>query len=156
MAKLARAWFTVFLTMKKSKNKGQSIVEFVFALPLLILIGIGLFDIGRAFFTIIVVTNASREGARYLVQNPDDKALGFLDTKSAARNEALASGIDINSSDVTVTCPGDATTCNRGSPVTVTVGQNFNLVFGIFDTGTLGFFNPGTLRLERTTQMRVP
>jgi len=142
--------------MKKSSVKGQSLIEFALVLPLLILIGIGLFDIGRAFFTIIVVTNASREGARYLVKNPGDKELGFPDTKSAARREALASGIDINSSDVIVTCPGDVISCNRGSPVTVTVGQDFNLVFGIFNTGTLGFFNPGTLRLERTTQMRVP
>ena len=137
------------------KGRGQSLIEFALVLPLLILVGVALFDIGRAFFTIIVVTNASREGARYLVQNPDDKELGFPDTKSAARNEALASGIDISADDIDVTCPG-GTSCDRQHPVTVTVGQDFNLLFGIFDTGTLGFFNPGTLRLARTTQMRVP
>ena len=67
----------------------------------------------------------------------------------------IARNLDISAGDIDVSCPG-GTSCDRQHPVTVTVGQDFNLLFGIFDTGTLGFFNPGTLRLERTTQMRVP
>jgi Flp pilus assembly protein TadG len=51
--------------IKKFKSqRGQTIVEFAFILPLLVLIVIGIIDFSILFYDKAVITNASREGAR--------------------------------------------------------------------------------------------
>jgi Flp pilus assembly protein TadG len=52
-------------TLGKHK-KGQSMVEFALLLPLFVLLIIGIFDLGRAFFSFIAIMNAAREGARVI------------------------------------------------------------------------------------------
>ena len=48
-------------------KKGQSMVEFALILPLLILMLIVLFDLGRAVLVYSTLNNAVREGTRYAV-----------------------------------------------------------------------------------------
>jgi len=47
-------------------NAGQSLVEVALALPLLLLILIGLADLGRAFYYTTAVASAARQGAAYV------------------------------------------------------------------------------------------
>jgi Flp pilus assembly protein TadG len=47
-------------------NAGQSLVEVALALPLLLLILIGLADVGRAFYYTTAVASAARQGAAYV------------------------------------------------------------------------------------------
>src|SRR3990172_1819953 len=81
--------------IKSGKAAGQAITEFALTLPIMLIVVIGLFDIGRAFFTLVVVTNASREGARYLSLYPEDKgnidSYGnpFAGTKEVAARESI-------------------------------------------------------------------
>src|SRR3990172_103413 len=103
------------------KAAGQAITEFALTLPIMLIVAIGLFDIGRAYYSLIVVTNASREGARYLSLNGDDSVSipAFAGTKEAAMREAEDSFITLSTSDVSITgCvqtdafPG----CDSGTP----------------------------------------
>lgn len=48
----------------RKQPKGQSIVEFVLVLPFLLLLFIGMVEVGYAMFHYIVVSNANREGVR--------------------------------------------------------------------------------------------
>ncbi len=48
-----------------SKPKGQAIAEFSMALPILMLVVVGLLEAGRALFMYSSVVNASREAVRY-------------------------------------------------------------------------------------------
>lgn len=48
-----------------SGNKGQAIAEFAIALPILLLILVGLFEVGRMVFIYSAVTNGSRNAVRY-------------------------------------------------------------------------------------------
>ena len=50
--------------MNKQTN-GQSLAEFALILPLLLLIVMGIFDLGRGIFYYSTIQNAAREGARY-------------------------------------------------------------------------------------------
>jgi Flp pilus assembly protein TadG len=50
---------------KKPKHRGQAIVEFAIALPVLLLILLGIFEVGRYMFLYSSVTNASRNAVRY-------------------------------------------------------------------------------------------
>ena len=45
-------------------DRGSAMVETAIVLPILLLIAVGIFDVGRAYQTWAVVTNAAREGAR--------------------------------------------------------------------------------------------
>jgi Flp pilus assembly protein TadG len=48
-------------------TRGQSLVEFAIALPIFLVLTIGLFDFGRVVWTNNVLANATREGARYAI-----------------------------------------------------------------------------------------
>lgn len=47
------------------KQRAQTLIEFALILPLLLIIVMFIFDIGRAVFYFTVMNNAAREGARY-------------------------------------------------------------------------------------------
>jgi len=93
----------------KSKNKqtkykvtqGQSLVEMALLVPILLVLIIGAIEVGRLFYTKIVITNAAREGAYYLITHKADYNAGTgnaPNTVIAAQAEANNSGI----SDITV------------------------------------------------------
>ena len=50
--------------MKDRSSSGQSLVEFALILPVLILMLIGTFDLGRVVWANDTVSNAAREAAR--------------------------------------------------------------------------------------------
>ncbi len=52
------------------KLPGQSLLEFALVLPILLLLIMGLFDIGRAIFYYAILNTAVREGTRYAVVQP--------------------------------------------------------------------------------------
>jgi Flp pilus assembly protein TadG len=54
-----------FLSKLIRGSSGVAAVEFAIVLPLLILLIAGMMDLGHAFYLKQIVTNASREGARY-------------------------------------------------------------------------------------------
>jgi Flp pilus assembly protein TadG len=60
------------------RERGQSLVETALALPLLLVVSVGIFEFGRAYQTWQVVTNAAREGARMAVL-PDSTTAGVQD-----------------------------------------------------------------------------
>lgn len=53
------------------KASGQSLVEFALLLPLLLVLVMGLFEIGRAVFYYSAINNAAREGTRIAIVQPD-------------------------------------------------------------------------------------
>jgi hypothetical protein len=59
--------------MRRDKNQGQSIVEFVIALPILLFILFGLIEFARLTFAWMAVQNAARFGIRYAVTGEFDE-----------------------------------------------------------------------------------
>jgi Flp pilus assembly protein TadG len=51
----------------RNSEKGTALLEAAFAVPLLLVVAVGIFEFGRAYQYKQVLTNAAREGARYLV-----------------------------------------------------------------------------------------
>ena len=85
---------------KNTREKGQSLVEFALALPILILILSGLVDIGRAYFAYIYLEEAAAEAVKYLALYPEcviaDIAAECADPNNAewrARNSGSTQGI---------------------------------------------------------------
>jgi Flp pilus assembly protein TadG len=133
---------------------GQGLVEFALILPLFVLIVIGVFDLGRAFFASITITNAAREGARYGTLHATDPQ-GVC---NATLSEAASSGIVLSYNDVTITCGAQSNClstgtpsagCNRNQPLRVTVSY-------LYSDLVLGFFFPGGIGMSRHVEMLVP
>jgi Flp pilus assembly protein TadG len=74
-------------TGRLRSQSAQALVEFALVAPLLALMLMGATDLTRAFYTYIVLSNASREAARVIVDYPQQ----YTDTAActAAHNEAL-------------------------------------------------------------------
>lgn len=121
-------------------ERGANLVEFALVLPLLILLLVGVADFGRAFNNYMIITNASREGARYASRFP------WLenDIEQAAIREAANWGVPLNSGHITVNGVG----ATRGQPIEVVVTYDFPTILG----GVVGIEN---LTLSAATEMIV-
>jgi Flp pilus assembly protein TadG len=51
----------------RCSDRGQSLIETAIVLPIILLVAVSIFEIGRAYQTSQVLTNAAREGARIAV-----------------------------------------------------------------------------------------
>jgi Flp pilus assembly protein TadG len=135
----------------KARNQGQGLLEFALALPFLMVVVFGVFDLGRVYFSTIILTSAAREGARYLSVNPDDVPY-FNNTRVVTDLEARNSGIDLNNVDISCTNGGvdddDVSRCDSGEGAVVSVTHGFELV--------LGWLLPSPITISRTAQMVVP
>lgn len=129
------------------RQRGQSLVEMALVLPLLLLILLGIVDLGRVFNAYIVITNASREGALYGSFNPPKDSAAVTDIKNRVLREASGSGIAIELDRVVVVSSGVA----AGDPVTVTVAYPFGAVSDIIGS----FWGGGDLMLSAHTTMVI-
>ena len=57
------------------KEEGQSLVEFVLVLPVLLILLLGIVEFGQIFFSYMVIQNASRDGARHGTVWATDEAI---------------------------------------------------------------------------------
>jgi len=137
----------------RNQERGQNLLEFALVLPMLLIVAFGVLDLGRIFFATITLTNAAREGVRYLTIHPDDVANEYAEywgAQSAAIDEANYSGISISAAQVTATCSNADSDnfCDSGTPATVSVTYDFDLV--------LGWVLPTPITVTRSAVMIVP
>lgn len=109
----------------RHREDGNSIIEFALLLPVFLMIVLGTFDMGRGFNTYISMTNAAREGARWLTTHADDVS------GAQARIEAEAAQAGLAASDITVEFTPDKTDYQAGETVAVKVSHNYDLLFGV-------------------------
>ena len=117
-----------------SHEGGQSLVEFAFALPVLLILLLGVLDVGRMYFTFLAIQNAAGEGALYAAINPkcvqisDGPECG--DPNNAlyrATHESPAGLVDWNR--VTIEAePADRTTLREGDPITIILHYEYDIL----------------------------
>jgi Flp pilus assembly protein TadG len=139
------------------KRKGQSMVEFALILPLFVLFIIGIFELGRAFFAFIAITNAAREGARVVTFWPGKTTIAnvntAIDTEIGASpmvkiGNITARRIECGNSYQLVTNDTELENCPVEEPIRVTIEYNFDLILDIFF--------PSAITLRRSAEMMVP
>jgi hypothetical protein len=125
-------------------NAAQSMVETALLLPIIILLMVGILDLGRLYFAYITIFNAAREGARYGISHAIP--LDTLGIQDHARQEV--DGSIVKSGDVEVTSACD-TLCIPGHAIKVTVTYSqFRLI-----TSTI--FGGGFITMRATAQMEI-
>jgi Flp pilus assembly protein TadG len=92
------------------KGVGQSLVEFALVLPLILLVLMGVIDLGRGIFAYNEVSNAARQGGRTGIVNQT-----LTDIRSRAAAQAIALGVKTA---VPTSCPvnGGPPTNNTNDP----------------------------------------
>lgn len=121
-------------------ERGQSLVEVALCLPLLLLIVIGIVDIGRVYAYKVAVTNAAREAAIYAARDPQAPADAIC---RRARSElgAGAAATPCSTAPITISCTRAGAACGNttafpaplfqtggGADVTITVRYDVSLL----------------------------
>jgi Flp pilus assembly protein TadG len=105
--------------MVLTNQSGQSLIEVALALPLLLVLFLGLVDGARAYYYAGVVANAAREGVNYAARN------GSATRAQVAQRACDATGLATFGSP----CAGLTVSCTvSGGDATVEVRYNFALI----------------------------
>ncbi len=125
----------------RRRQRGVALIEFALTLPFLLVTGLAVIDLSRAFFLKSMTTSAAREGARVAVVTANPATSPGLDSVQARVNKVLQpTGMTPPSVVVTVSgSPGDQRTRVR-------VSSSFDWLY----LGALNYFgasiaNPETL-----------
>ncbi|HHW23040.1 MAG TPA: pilus assembly protein [Clostridiaceae bacterium] len=127
---------------KKTCNKGQSLVETAIMIPVILLIILGIIDFGLLFNNYILITNASREGARLA-------ALGVSDSEIIQAVHDMTPTLD--SAKMSVQISPSPSLRKRGDQVKVKITYNSRLITPLIDK----FFADGTAKLKAESVMRA-
>lgn len=126
--------------MVSQSERGAAAVEFAMVLPLLLLLVIGISDLGRAYSAQTTLSSAAREGVRVMaLQN--DAAKARAAAKSAAPNLALSdSQISVSPTSCAVSPSTPA------ASATVTISYPFAFIAGGFLHSSITLTGRGVMR----------
>lgn len=135
-------------------ESGQALAEIAIALPLLLLMLIGIWEFARAYQIQQVIVNAAREGAREVVL-PVQDGKGTIASATTVVENYLAGGSVACDGCISFT-PADESLHKTGEPVTVEVSvpYNFALIGPLIELATGNSGGPGNITLSSRATMR--
>lgn len=138
----------------RQSERGSALLEMALTLPLLLLVTVAIFELGRAYQTQQILTNAAREGARMAVL-PDASA----DNIQTRVREYLTMGQISNVESATVNVTTTATipmgaASVSASVVTVTYPFQFTVLRPVARLVVPDSTLPGTVTLSAMSEMR--
>jgi Flp pilus assembly protein TadG len=100
-----------FFNKKKKSTKGQGMVEFALAFPILLMVMIGIFESGRLLLIYTTSVSASRAAARYgTAMGDEDSGFHYLDCdgmRARAINIGVLSGLEPADISISYLIPGE-------------------------------------------------
>lgn len=126
----------------RAGERGQALIEFALILPILVVLLVGVFDLGRAVMLSETLNNAVREGTRYAIVHGSTSAAPLgpatLTTPPAADNAATTIVrrhlIAINST-VTIVMSWPDGNANKGNEVQIEASTPFTPILSQVFTG---------------------
>lgn len=124
-----------------SSRRGQALVETALVLPILILLLMGIVEFGRILNAYLIITNASREGARYAAIHNTDSYI-----------EGVISGLTttLDQSKITVIVSPSYSERASGSATAVTINYSVDII-----TPLMSSIIPNPYPISSQTVMRV-
>ena len=117
-----------------SHQGGQSLIEFALALPMLLILLLGVLDVGRMYFTFLAIQNAAGEGALYAAINPqcvqisDGPECGDPNNALYRATHESPSGL-VDWQRVTISAePADRTGLREGDPITIILHYEYDIL----------------------------
>jgi len=111
--------------LKTRLERGQSLVEVALAMPLLILIVMGILDLGRAYYAYVTLSDAAAEGAAYGAIHPSNTTQ-IVERVADTSNPLVVIQPEMVSVDAPDTDPGN--------PITVTVQYEHQILTPIMSS----------------------
>jgi Flp pilus assembly protein TadG len=133
------------------KERGQSLVEMAVALPIFLIIVLGIIDFGMGLKSWISITNAAREAARYGAVYCSAGDANTNDVKDRAVDASY--GLGLTTGDVTVT---NCATDTSEESLVVEVEYDYQLITPL--GGLMSIFGNGmdsAITLRTSADMRV-
>lgn len=127
------------LSALRKNEKGQSLVEFVLVLPILLLLILGMLEYGWMLNAKISVTAAAREGARASSVLGEENSSQAYTVASAAANKYIGIGT-LDADDVTVTVTSES--------VTVSISYDKEPLIGLYIKDAMSIGSSVTMRME--------
>ena len=132
--------------MKRLRNqRGAALLETAITIPIVLVVSVSIFEIGRAYQTWQVLTNAAREGARVSVLAESTDAQVSDAVKSYMKNGKL---VGATSAIVTIERTVPFNGASTASRVTVAYPFNFTVLNGV-----MKLIQKGTTTGQGTTMM---
>ena len=94
-------------------ERGQALVEFALILPFLLIVLMGIFEVGRAWQRFQVITDVAREAARVAAYANTDYSKSASDIDDIISQGLLAAGLD--PTEATISFPPDAPGAGHGN-----------------------------------------
>ena len=130
-------------TQRKNRRTAASLVEFAFVAPLMLMFLLATFEYARFLFTLQLVNNAAREGARYAAVNTTTDTTAsvqaYVDTYLAGQGATQYVGYT-PSSNITVYLADPITGVNTGASW---LNASWGNVIGVSISGTYQPIVPG-------------
>ncbi|HYU03260.1 MAG TPA: TadE/TadG family type IV pilus assembly protein [Jatrophihabitantaceae bacterium] len=120
------------MSSRSNDERGQGLVELALIVPVLLLLLIGILDLGRAVMLTNELDNAAREGTRYAIvhgKNGGNASAGEIQTAVLRYTTGATTTPTVN-----VSWP-DPEGNARGHPVTVDVNTSFTPMLSAFFLG---------------------
>lgn len=116
---------------RRRRSKGQGLVEFALVFPVLVLLILGIVDLGRAIYAYSTIANAARTGSRVAIVDQYRDQNGLYRAQNAAAAQAV--GLAIPADTVAVSWLKDdlSATCSPlqlGCVAEVTVNYTFSAI----------------------------
>ena len=132
----------VMSRLRRRGERGQGLVELALALPIFILVVMGIVDFGMCLRAYVLVNNSSREVARYAIVCPSILNDDAVKARVVDRSNGL-----ITTDHVYV--QWQSVRCKSGEDVKVEATTDYQYIT------PLSAFLPGPLRLTASSTMRV-
>ena len=127
-----------------ANERGQALLETAITLPIVLLVAVAIFEFGRAYQTLQIVTNAAREGARMAIISTSSDAM-----VQSRVTDYLRSGQLGNHSTATVTI-------NRSGTVQVGTGTASASIVTVAYPFSFMVLNPVAKLITGTSTMGTP
>lgn len=137
-----------------TRSRGQTLSEFALVIPLVLLIFLGLFDLGRAVYAYTTISNAAREGARVLIVDQGQTS-GVYKAQIEAAGSATALGVAPGSVTVSFRSPDLSSACATrtiGCVAEVSVPYSYTAITPIIGQliGPISMSSTVRIPIERT------
>lgn len=109
-------------------ERGSAIAGLALALPMFLGLMLGVADLGRGYMTYIVMSNAAREGARWITLHPTDRAGGI------ERAAEEISTVGISSGDYRILVTPSKASYQQNDVVEVRIEYDYDVMFGAVPT----------------------
>lgn len=138
------------------RQRGATIVEMAFVVPLLFMVLFGIIQFGLIYFKTGAVNNAAREGARYGAVHPRSDDDSQPDSIQAFAKGRASGGVDPNRLAITVTFP-DSTVEEEGRLVTRTNNRARGDKINVTVSYPMITFLPGmsSFQIIKSSTMRI-